>query len=40
MPSHTFYDELMFVISTLRDRPRQVILRRLGLLEFEYSRPV
>jgi hypothetical protein len=30
MPSHTFYDELMFVISTLRDRPRQVILRRLG----------
>jgi hypothetical protein len=31
MPSHTtFYDELMFVISTLRDRPCQVILRRLG----------
>jgi hypothetical protein len=30
MSSHTFYDELMFVISTLRDRPRQVILRRLG----------
>ena len=30
MPSHTFYDELMFVISTLRERPRQVIFRRLG----------